>query len=383
MQNNITRRDWFKSSLALTAGLALPSSMAAKLMADPVSEAEKFQWGLKKQFPAKVRLNANENPYGPSDRAKQGVMQILSEGNRYPFKATDDLKSILSKKEGVSPEYIHLGAGSGDLLCQTGTAYGLDNGRIISAFPTFPLLMNYAADSFNATWDKVNLNDQLEHDYDAIASAVKPDTRLIFICNPNNPTGTLVDPQRVKSFCEEVSKKTVIYADEAYLEFLEPAQQVSLVELVRKDMNVIVSRTFSKIYGLAGMRIGYIVARPDVIKRIAKYQGDIPLSQTAIAAAQASLGDESFMKMVRTKNVEARAVLTNYLDQHKIFHGKTYTNFVFYPAPRDGKMILSKMEEKGYLMRIWDYQQREWCRVSIGTAEEMRGFVKAFDEVTA
>ena len=89
------------------------------------------------------------------------------------------------------------------------------------------------------------------------------------------------------------------------------------------------------------------------------------------------------MNLVRTKNAEARAVLTNYLDQHKVAYGKTVTNFAFWPAPRDGKMILSKMEEKGYLMRIWDYQQREWCRVSIGTLDEMKGFVKAFDEVTA
>ena len=220
-------------------------------------------------------------------------------------------------------------------------------------------------------------------DYDALASAVKADTRLIFICNPNNPTGTLVDPQKVSSFCEEVSKKMPVYADEAYLEFLEPDRQISLISLVRKDLNVIVSRTFSKIYGLAGLRIGYLVAHPDLIKRVAKYAGDFPVSQTAIAAAQASLGDIEFMKLVRTKNAEARAVLTNYLEQHKVAYGKSLTNFVFYPSPRDGKTILSKMEEKGYLMRIWDYQQREWCRVSIGTLEEMKGFVKAFDEVTA
>ena len=131
------------------------------------------------------------------------------------------------------------------------------------------------------------------------------------------------------------------------------------------------------------MRIGYLVARPDLIKRVSKYAGDFPVSQTAIAAAQASLGDQEFMKLVRTRNAEARAVLTHYLDQHKIAYGKTVTNFVFYPAPRDGKTILSKMEERGYLMRIWDYQQREWCRVSVGTLEEMKGFVKAFDEVTA
>ena len=389
MENNLTRRDWLRSTLALTAGFGVTSSLAAKLISVPVSEAERFHWGLKKPVPSfsgtsasKVRLNANENPYGPSEQARQAVIQILSDGNRYPIQATTELKAVLAKKEGVSPSYIHIGAGSGDLLCQSGVAFGVEGGRINSAFPTFPALMNYA-EVFKASWEKVNLNDKLEHDYEAMASSIKADTRLVFICNPNNPSGTLVDPQKVASFTEEVSKKVTVYADEAYLEFLEPSRQISLVELVKKDMNVVVSRTFSKIYGLAGLRIGYIIARPDLISRIAKYAGDIPLSQPAIAAARASLGDESFMKLVRTKNAEARAVLTSYLDQHKAAYGKTVTNFAFWPAPRDGKMILSKMEEKGYLMRIWDYQQREWCRVSIGTFDEMKGFVKAFDEVTA
>ncbi|MBI3482685.1 MAG: histidinol-phosphate aminotransferase family protein, partial [Bacteroidetes bacterium] len=289
---------------------------------------------------------------------------------------------VLAAKEGVSKEYIHLGAGSGDLLCQSGAAFGVEGGRILSCYPTFTLLMNYAQ-VFNATWDKVNLTEKLEYDYDALASAVKGDTKLVFICNPNNPTGTLVDPQKVKAFCEDVSKKVPVYSDEAYLEFLEPGQQISMVELVKKDMNVVVSRTFSKVYGLAGMRIGYIVAKPDLINKISKYGGDFPMSQTAIAAAQASLGDETFMAMVRSKNAVARKVMTDYLDQHKFMYGKSLTNFVFFPAPKDGKTILKKMEEAGYLMRIWDYQQKEWCRVSIGTEDEMKGFVKAFGDLVS
>ena len=105
------------------------------------------------------------------------------------------------------------------------------------------------------------------------------------------------------------------------------------------------------------------------------------LLQTGIAAALASLGDDNFMKLVREKNAGARAVLTNYLDKKGIFYGKSHTNFVFFTAPLDGKTILKKMEDKGYLIRIWDYKQKEWCRVSIGTADEMKGFVKAFNEM--
>ena len=379
MKTQLSRRDWFKSTATLSAGLVISSSVLDKLMAAPMGRAEKdFAF---KTLNGKVRLNSNENPYGPSEKGRQGVLQILSEANRYPFDAINDFKAILAKKEGVSPEYIHVGAGSGDLLCQAGTAFGIEGQRIASCYPTFPLLMSYSQ-VFKAKWDKVDLNEKLEYDYEALAKAIKSDTQLVFICNPNNPTGTLVDPQKVRSFCEEVSKNTVVYSDEAYLEFLEPAQQVpvSMVDLVRKDMNVVVSRTFSKIYGLAGLRIGYLVAKPDLIKKISQYGGDFPFSQTAIAAAKASLGDESFMAMVRGKNAAARKVLTDYLDEHKIFHGASLTNFVFFPAQKDGKTILSKMEERGYLMRIWDYQGKEWCRVSIGAEEEMKGFVKAFGD---
>jgi histidinol-phosphate aminotransferase len=380
MKNQLNRRDWLKSTFALTAGLTMTSSLASQLMASPVSKAEELFIQSNNKIPLLAKLNFNENPYGPSEKAKQAIIQSLSQSNRYAVQELDELKALLAKKEGVTPDYIHIGAGSGDILCQTGVAFGLEGGSVMSAFPTFSLLMNFA-EIFKATWHKVNLNDRLEHDYEAMASAIKSDTRLIFICNPNNPSGTLVDPQKVKAFCEAISKKVPVYADEAYLEFLEPAQQISMVELVRKDMNVIVSRTFSKIHGLAGLRVGYIIAKPELINRISSYQHDIPVSAGSIAAAKACLGDEDFMKLTRTKNLEARTVLTNYLDQRRISYAKTYTNFVFFPAPKAGNVILTKMEEKGYLMRIWDYQEREWCRVSIGTLDEMKGFVKAFDEV--
>ncbi len=380
MNKSFSRRDWLRSSLALTAGFGVTSTFAAKLMASPMSRAEIEFWSLAKSDGKKARLNSNENPYGPSDAARQAVVNILSEGNRYTFQAINELKKILADKEGVTPAHIHVGAGTADLLCQAGVAFGVEGGRINSAFPTYPSLMNYA-EIFNAKWEKINLNETLEADYGALESSLKADTRLVFVCNPNNPSGTYVDHAIVKAFTERVSTKVPVYADEAYLEFLEPAQQQSLVELVRKDMNVIVARTFSKVYGLAGLRIGYLISRPDLIKKVSKYCGDFPVSQPAIAAAKASLGNEAFMSMVRTKNAEARAVLTDYLDQHKIHYGKSVTNFVFWPAPMEGKQLLAKMDERGYLMRIWDYDQKEWCRVSIGTLDEMRGFVKSFGEV--
>ena len=374
------RRDWLKTALAITAGLPIGASLTEKLMAAPVSEAEKKFFASRSLAAIKIRLASNENPYGPSEKAKQAILQILSETNRYPFDTVPELKILLAEKEGVTPEHIAVGAGSADLLGASGAAFGVEGGRILSGYPTFPMLMGYA-EAFKATWDKVNLNEKLEYDYEAVAAQIKDDTRLVFICNPNNPTGTLVDPSIVRSFCEEVSKKVTVYSDEAYLEFLEPAQQVSMVDLVKKDANVVVSRTFSKIYGLAGLRIGYIVGRPDLIKKITKYQPGIPNNQIGVAAAKVSINDNAFMELSRKKNAEARKHLTGYLDKKGYTYGKSHTNFVFFDPKTDGFQIMSKLADRSIGIRVWDYKGIQWCRVSIGTLEEMKTFTKTFEEI--
>ena len=379
---NLTRRNWLKSSLGIASGFVVTSSLVNQLMAAPASKAEREFFATHANGGKKVRLNSNENPYGPSEKARKAVVDILNEGNRYAFNELDDLKKVIAQKNGVDPSYVLLGAGSGELLVQTGIAFGINGGRVLSGYPTFTLLMNYA-EQMGAKWDRVDLNDKLEYNYEALLSAIKPDTQLVFFCNPNNPTGTFVSTDTVKSFCQEAAKKTLVYADEAYLEFMDPAQQKSMVALAQSNPNIVVSKTFSKIYGLAGLRIGYLIGHPDTLKKIARFGDTISPSQTALAAAKASLGDEDFMKLTRDKNATARKVLTDYLQQQKRYCGDPKTNVVFFPAPKGGKEILSQLDERGFLIRVWDYQQKEWCRVSIGTEEEMKRFVKVFDEVVA
>ena len=378
---HITRRDWFRSALTLSAGIPLSLSVVNELMAAPASQAER-EFNIFKAGTKLIRLGSNENPYGPSPKAREAIKAIIADGNRYPFDSSEEIKQQIATKEGVSPDYILMAGGSGEMLGISGMSLGIEGGSVLSAWPVFPMLMNFA-EKFNARWDKVDLDQYLAHNLEAMASAVKPDTKLLFVVNPNNPTGTVLDHGKLKSFCEEMSKKTIVYSDEAYLEFLEPAEQKSMVELVKQDHNVIVSRTFSKIYGLAGLRIGYVVAKPDLIKKMAKYQPGTILNQAAVAAAKASLGDEEFMAYTRKMNAAARNYFTQYLDQKKWFYGKAVANVVFFPAPKDGKMILEQTQARGYQIRVWDYQGKEWCRVSIGTLEEMKSFVKAFDEVVA
>lgn len=377
MKNSINRRQWFKSTLALT-GAAVSVSWADQLLAAPVSEAERLFVPANGKL---VRLGSNENPYGPSALARKAVQESMNEFNRYAFEAVNDFKKVLAEKEGVTPDHILVVNGSSETLCLAGMAASLEGGSVLSAFPTFRSLMDYSV-KLNARWDKVDLDDYHVHNLEALANAVKPDTRLMFICNPNNPTGTLLEGQKLYDFMLEMSKKTLVFSDEAYLEFLEPHEQRSMVELVKQGHNVLVSRTFSKVYGLAGLRIGYAIGKPDLIKKLSGYQMSI-INQAALGAAKVSLNDKAFAKLTRDKNNEALTYFQNYLDGKKWFHGKSRTNCVLFPAPKDGKTILAETEKRGYQIRIWDYQGKEWCRVSIGTMEEMKGFVKAFDEVVA
>lgn len=362
------------------AGLPLSISLSEQLMAAPVSKAERLHGVFR---PGNlIRLGSNENPYGPSAKARKAIEGSMNEGNRYPFTSLTDLRDMLAKKEGVSSDHILIGAGSSELLCLAGMSAGLEGGAVLSAFPVFRLLMEYAQ-KFNARWDKVDLDNYLVHDLDALASACKPDTKILFLVNPNNPTGTILEPSKMKSFCEEMAKKTIVYSDEAYLEFLEPSQQHSMVELVKNGQNVIVSRTFSKIHGLAGMRLGYVIAPPALIRKMGERMVWGNVNQAGIAAAKASIDNADFIDSTRKLNAEARNNLTTYLDKKKWFYGKSHANVVFFPAPKDGKTILEETEKRGFQIRIWDYQGKEWCRVSIGTLDEMKAFTRAFDEVVA
>jgi histidinol-phosphate aminotransferase len=373
-----TRREWMKSALMFTAAVPM-TSWTEYVMAAPASRAEEKHQRASGKL---VQLGSNENPYGPTEKAREAMIKSLTEGNRYTFAVADQLRKRLAEHEGVTPDHILLGAGSAELLCLSGMAVGLEGGAVLSARPTFMSLIRYA-EVFNARWDSVDLDETLTHNMEGLASAVKPDTRIIFFVNPHNPTGTEVDADKLKDFCMEMSKKTIVYADEAYLEFLEPSKQKSMVELVKKGYNVIVSRTFSKIYGLAGMRVGYIIAPPDIVRSLSKRQTGTIINRAALAAAEVTLGDSTFMEYTRKKNAEARKHLTDYLDSKKWFYGKSLTNKVFFPSPRKGSEILAETEKRGFQIRIWDYQQREWCRVSIGTLEEMKAFTRAFDEIVA
>lgn len=374
-----SRRKWLQAFAAMAAGVPLSAAMIGELMASPVSEIEatrKPNGGR-----PRARLNANENPYGPSEVARQAVRDILSEGNRYVFNILGDIRRTLATYENVDPDCILMGAGSSETLIKAGIAFAMGGGRMVSAVPTFSILMEYA-EVFGITWDKVDVNDRLEYDFAGMLSAIKSDTRLVFVCNPNNPTGTVMPQDQVQSFCVEAAKRTVVFVDEAYLDFVDPELSSSMVRLVKEgNRNIIVSRTFSKIYGLAGLRFGYAVAHPDLVKKMSTYHVGFPLSQPAIAAASACLNDRAFTSSVRQKTAAVRDYLAGYLTRKNLFFGESVTNFMLFKLPIDGGRLLDHMEEKGVLVRVWEFKGGPWCRVSLGTMDEVKLFTSELDTV--
>ena len=201
-----------------------------------------------------VRLSSNENPYGPSKRVQDRIKNSFVHACRYPYAYSDDLAVQLAKKHGVAPESIIVTGGSTEGLKVAGITFAANGGEIISGQPTFLAMMNYAK-QWGATVNWVPVGEDKGYDLDAIEKQISAKTKMVFLCNPNNPTGTLVPAQKLVDFCDVASKKTIVFSDEAYYDFIETPNYPSMVEAVKRGDNVIVSKTFSKVYWMAGLRV--------------------------------------------------------------------------------------------------------------------------------
>lgn len=324
-----------------------------------------------------AKLSSNENPYGPPMSAQKAVAESVKNGNRYAWKEMYDLIDKIAKKEGVTAEHIMMGPGSSDLLEKVALVTFMKGGNIVSADPCYMSLVSVAK-SVGATWKPVPCTADWSHDLKAMEAAIDKDTKLVYVCNPNNPTGAITKGQDLLDFCSRVSEKVPVFVDEAYIELAVGADTQSMVSLLAQKKNVIIARTFSKIMGMAGIRVGYIAAQPEFLAGINKItRGGMGISYTSIFAASASLDDKDFQGNTRKLNHEAKTYLYENLDKMGYKYIPSYTNFVLFPISIPGKELLSKMTAKGIAVRSFDVLNKPWCRVSIGTMDEMKAFVGA------
>ena len=359
---SLNRRQWLKATGAALAGLTLAPRIA--LRAEPAPNATPVPVP-----PGPVQLCWNENPFGPSPRAIEAMQREVPRVHRYPFNLTPELVKRLAAKEGVSTDHIVAGVGSGEILETYGVYLGRQRGEVITASPGY-MQMTDAMQRMGSRVVSVPLNDRLEYDLEAMAAKITPETKAVYICNPNNPSGTIVEPARLRAFAIAAAKKVPVFIDEAYLQCSDHFAANTMVGLVREGHNVTVARTFSKLYGLAGQRMGYGIMPPEMAKGLREFMtGSVNL--LGVVGALASLEDPTYVEVTRRKIKAGRDALIAVLQEHGRKYAEPQGNFVFFHTGIPITEFSQRMRAENVIVARPFAPLTEWCRISIGSPEEM------------
>jgi histidinol-phosphate aminotransferase len=329
-------------------------------------------------FPANaVMINLNENPLGPCDSARQAMAKITPQGGRYLVPVTQGLTRTFAEIEGLKPEYIRPYPGSSDPLHYSVLALTSANKSYVTADPAYETGMRSAVVS-GARVVKVPLMPKTySHDVKAMLAA-GPDAGLFYVCNPNNPTGTITSHSDIEYLVANKPQGSIVMVDEAYIHF---SDAVSAIDLVKADKDVIVLRTFSKIYGMAGLRGGFAIARPDLLARFEVYAGTRYLPITAAAAATVSLQEPNLVAERKQINARIRQDVFEWLDQKGFSHTPSQANFFMVETKRPAKDVIDALAQRNvFIGRVFPALPTH-VRVTVGTQGEMQSFEAAFDHV--
>jgi len=374
---DLSRRDLLTASALLLArpGLALSGQPRA---AAPATAMPGPQVAPGAQ---PIVLCWNENPYGPSPAARAVLSHTIPVSCRYPNEENGQLTDALAEHEQVSADHIVLGTGSGELLRALGFLHGRNGGEIIAAQPTYTELTDYAQHS-GAALKFVPVDKALKHDLTAMRAAVSARTRAVYICNPNNPTGTAVPAEAIEAFVNSLPDGVTTIVDEAYMDFADLHGVQTVTGLVTKGKRVVVLRTFSKIHGMAGIRIGYGIASPEIINDISGVAMTSP-NIFAVRAARASLSDRAFLADTRRRIIGSRRRITNELTGLGLAYAEPQGNFVFFDTGKPLERFTDLMKARNILVGRRFPPYDNWCRITIGTEPEVAAFLEALHAVSA
>lgn len=356
---SVTARGFEAFAAALTRG-----DPAAELMLSPAAGPGGA---------AAINLASNENPRGACKDALAAIAATLAESNRYPYALPPLLRADLARLNGVAEDQVLLGCGSSEILRVAVDAFTGPLKPLVTASPTYEAPVNRAA-SMGTPVFAVPVRHDLSIDLGAIAARV-PDAGLVFICNPNNPTGTLHPATAIADFVRDVLRQSpaaVVLIDEAYHEYVDHPDYASALPLALESPRVVVSRTFSKAYGLAGLRVGYVLGNAATLRRMARFATPLALNVLGVAAARASLADRALPARERRLNGEARA------HTHAVFSRAGYrvipsqTNFIMVDVRRDARAFQEEARAAGVLVGRPFPPLTTWSRISIGTMDEMQ-----------
>ena len=328
--------------------------------------------------PGQIRLMFNENPYGPSPKALAEVAKILPKTAYYPGAIEDDLMGLFMARHQLDRKQVFLASGSNEGLQAAMMAFG-KHGKVISPALTYSDHLQYA-EKLGVAVHRVPLREDMAIDLEAVARAVDDSVSLVYLCNPNNPTGMAIDGDELRSFCREVSPRVPILIDEAYNELTDRPDYTSMVDLVRGGSNILITRTFSKIFGMAGLRVGYGMGHPDIVSvvndNVMAWRNGVGLY-----AAYHSYLDEDFIAFSREKILQGREMVNATFRRHGIEPLPSQTSFVYADIRRDADVFKARMAERNVKIRGTYEGYDTFSRVSMGRIEELEVFDRIFSEV--
>lgn len=364
MSNTMTRRSILGGVLAGAAGSALGPSAFAQVMLGPA--------------PGQIRLTSNENPYGPSPSALKAAANASANGAYYPGAISRELMQLIASKHNLDLENIVLSSGSNEALCAASNAWA-KRGAIIAPELTYDLHLGFAS-RIGAEVVRVPLNDDLAINLSRMDAALDNTVSMVYVCNPNNPTGMTLDGDELRDFCRAAGKRATVVIDEAYNELTEKPDYTSMVDLVRDGENVIVMRTFSKLFGMAGLRVGYAMGRPDLVARVRHHITSWP-NIVGLAAAHASYQDDAFIQFSTEKIVQGREIVNRTFRAAGIEPKPSQTNFVYADIGRNVNEFVARMRERNVQVRRSYDGYDNYMRVSMGKLDELEVFSDVFSEL--
>jgi len=342
----------------------------------PIEEVAR-ELGLKGEI---IKLASNENPLGPSPSAVQAIRRALKESNLYPDDNCFYLKKKLADRLSVEPGNIFAGNGSVEILPIVALAYlGPGHSAIVSqgAFIWFKIAVHIAAGELI----EVPMKNHT-HDLKAMLKAIKKNTRLIFIANPNNPTGTMVTKDEVEEFFMKIPEDVLVIMDEAYYEYIDDPRYPDSLQYLRQGKNILILRTFSKVYGLAGVRLGYGIASKEIIADLCKLRISFNVNRLSQIAGIAALEDHTHVGKGKAINEAGKKYLYGAYEKLGIFYLPTYANFIFVDFSRDSQTVFEALQKNGIITRtIKEYGFPHALRITIGTEEQNRKLIKALKKV--
>lgn len=375
------RRTLLKSSGMLVGAIGLHRlANAAPEATTQLTAANSDVFTITEKQP--LLLNFNENSLGMAPKARQAIVASLSEAFRYPDAARETLMNAIAKVDRVSAKHITMGNGSSEIIQMGVQAYALRDAQVVCPDPTF----NYAelyAKPLGATITKVPLTEQLGFDLGAMREATErfSGPSVVYLCNPNNPTATITPSKDIEAWIRSAPSRVFFIVDEAYHDYVSDSRYRSAISLVQAGLkNLLVARTFSKVYALAGLRIGYGVAHPDVVARLDEFASIDNTNITGAVAASASLTDKAFIQYSLTSTNTARSIVTKALDELGLAYLPSQANFIFHRVKGDTATYRDRMKARHVMVgRPFD-RTDGWNRLTIGTPAEMQAFVSVLKD---